>query len=97
MIKNDPSTSIKKHANELKVLEKTERKANKQDLSPDLSLLDYNRWGVFENKKKKCNFPWKSTFDDEWNKMSEWFIVKTCKSFWRCVDTIILKNGGHIE
>ena len=29
--------------------------------------------------------------------MSEEFILKLCKSFQRCVDAIIEKNGGHIE
>ena len=35
--------------------------------------------------------------EEEWNKMSEEFILKACKSFRRRVDTIIEKNGGHIE
>ena len=38
-----------------------------------------------------------TAIEDEWNKMSDEFILKTCKSFWRCVDTIIEKNGGYIE
>ena len=29
--------------------------------------------------------------------MSEEFILKACKSFSRRVDTIIEKNGGHID
>ena len=29
--------------------------------------------------------------------MSEEFILKAYKSFWRRVDTIIEENGGHIE
>ena len=39
VIKKDPTTSIKKHANELKVHKKTSRIEIKQDLSPDLDLL----------------------------------------------------------
>ena len=39
-IKKDPSTSIRKHANELKVGKKTVRTAIKQDLSPNLNPLD---------------------------------------------------------
>ena len=34
-IKKDPTMSVRKHTNELKVLEKTVRTAIKQDLSPD--------------------------------------------------------------
>ena len=41
VIKKDPTTSIRKHANELKVHEKTVRTAIKQDLSPDHNPLDY--------------------------------------------------------
>ena len=39
-IKKDPTTSLRKHANELEVDEKTVRTAIKQDLSQDLNLLD---------------------------------------------------------
>ena len=39
-IKKDPTTSIRKYANELKVHEKTVRTAIKQDSSPDLNFLD---------------------------------------------------------
>ena len=46
MIKKDPTKSIRKHANELKVYKKTVRTAIKQDLSPDLNSLDNTR-GVF--------------------------------------------------
>ena len=31
----------------------------------------------------------KTTFEEEWNKMTEEFILKACKSFLRSVDTII--------
>ena len=51
-IKKYPTTLIRKHANELKVNEKTVRTATKQDLSSDLNLLDYAIWGVLENKQK---------------------------------------------
>ena len=36
-IKKDPTMSIRKHTNELKVHQKTVRTAIKQDLSPDLN------------------------------------------------------------
>ena len=49
-IKKDPTTSIRKHANELEVHEKTVRTAIKQDLSPGLKPLYYTIWGVLENK-----------------------------------------------
>ena len=29
----------------------------------------------------------KTAINEEWNKMSEEFILKACKSLWRCVDT----------
>ena len=35
----------------------------------------------------------KTDIEEEWNKMSDEFILKVCKSFQRRVDT----NGGHIE
>ena len=80
----DSSTSIRKHANEWTAI--------KQDLSPDLNPL----YGAF---KKKCNFPSKywTAVEEEWNKMSEEFTLKTCESFQRRVYTYIEKNCGHIE
>ena len=39
-MKKDPTTSIRKHASELKVHEKTVRTAIKEDLSPDFNPLD---------------------------------------------------------
>ena len=44
--------SIRKHINDLKVHEKTVRRAIKRDLSPDLNPLDYAIWGILENKTK---------------------------------------------
>ena len=46
VIKKDPTTSIRKHANELKVHEKTVRTAIKQDLNPDVNSFGYALWGV---------------------------------------------------
>ena len=40
VIKKDRTTSIRKHDNELKVHKKTVRTAIKQDLNPDINLLD---------------------------------------------------------
>ena len=94
-IKKDLTTSIRKHANELKVHEKTVRTAIKQDLRPNLNLLDYAIWGVLENKKKATSHPnivsLKTAIEDKWNKMSEEFILKACKLFRRRVDTITEK------
>ena len=93
--------SIRKHANELKVHKKTLRTAIKQDLSPGLNSLHYTIWGVLENKTNATSHPniglLKISIEEEWNKMSEEFILNACKSFWRRVDAIILKNGGYIE
>ena len=101
MIKKDPTTFIRKHANELKVHEKTARTAIKQDSSPNLKLLDYIVSGVLENKTNASSHPnigsLKTAIEEEWNKMSEEFILKVRKSFQRQVDTMIEKNGGHIE
>ena len=48
-IKKDPTASIRKHTNELKICKKTVRSAIKQDLSPDLNSLDYTTWCILEN------------------------------------------------
>ena len=93
-IKKDPTTSIRKLANELKVHEKTVRTAIRQDLNPDLNL-DCAIWDVLENKTNVTSHlnigSLKTAIEEEWNKMSEEFILKVCKSFRRCVDTIIEK------
>ena len=49
--KKDPTTSVRKHPNGLKVHEKTMRTSIKQDLNPDHNPHDYTIWGVLENKK----------------------------------------------
>ena len=49
-IQKDPTTSIIKHTNELKVYEKTLRTAIKPHLSQDIYPLDYAIWGALENK-----------------------------------------------
>ena len=41
VIKQDYTTSVRKHVNELKVHEKTKRIAIRQDLTPDLNFFDY--------------------------------------------------------
>ena len=101
VIKKDPKTSIRKHVNELKVHEKTMQTAIKEDLSPDFTSLDYAIWGIFENKTNATVHPnigsLKTTIEEEWNKMSEEFILKTCKAFRRRIDAIIENKGGHIE
>ena len=100
MIKKDLTISIRKHVNELKVHKKTIRTAIKQDLSRDLNTLDYAIWGVLENKTIATSHPNIGSFttavEEEWNKMSEEFILKACKSFWRRVDTIIEKKMAAI-
>ena len=87
-IKKDLTTSIRKYDNKSKVHETSVRTAIKQNLSSDLNLLDYAMWGVLGNKTN-------ATFNQ--NKVSEEFILKASKSFWRRVDTIVEKNGGHFE
>ena len=90
---------IRKYANKLKVhKKKTVRTAIKQDLS--LYHLDYAIWGVLENKTNATAHLniglLKNAFEEEWDKISEEFILKAYESFWRRVDKIIEKNGVHI-
>ena len=101
VIKMDPTKSIKKHTNELKIHQKTVWTAIKLDLSPDLNPLDYILWGILENKTNATSNPnigsLKTAIEEESNEISEEFILKTCKLFKRYVDTIIAKNYGYIE
>ena len=57
MIKKDSTTSIRKHANELRVHEKIVKPAIKYDLIPDIKPLDYTIWGVLKNKKMQLPDP----------------------------------------
>ena len=63
--------------------------------SPDLNPLDYDVWCVLENKTNAISNPnigsLKTAIEGEWNKMSEEFILKVCKSFQRRVGTRIEK------
>ena len=81
-IKRNSPTSIKKHANELKVHKKTVGTAIKQDFNQDLNPLNYAIWGVLENKTNATSHPnfvsLKTAIEEEWNKMSEEFILKAC-------------------
>ena len=92
--------SIRKYANELKVHKKTVKTAIKQDLRSDLNSL-ITQYRVFlKTKQKATPHPniglLKIAIEEEWNKISEEFILKACKSFQRHVDTIIdKKNGSH--
>ena len=93
VIKKDPTTSIRKHANEFKVHEKSGRTAIKP--------LDYTIWGVLENKinaSSNANIgSLRNAIEEEWNKMSEEFIFKACKLFQRYADSIIERKWQHIE
>ena len=55
--------------------------------------IDYAQWGVLENKTNATPIQilvrLRLLLRKEWNKMSEEFILKACKSFRRRVDTII--------
>ena len=67
-----------------------------------LKPLIYAIWGVLENKTNATFHPnigsLKIAVEEEWNKISEGFILKAYKSFWKRVDTISeKKNGGHID
>ena len=106
VIKKDPTTSLRKHTNELKIHKKTVRIAIKQDLSQDLNPLDYAIWGILENKTNVIFHPnigsLETAIEEEWNKMSEEFILKACESFRKNTiiekkNTIIEKNASYIE
>ena len=75
--------TIRKHANELKVQEKTMRTAIKQDLSRDLNPLDYTIWGILENKTHATSHSdigsLKTAIEVELNQISGEFILKACK------------------
>ena len=70
-IKKDPTMSIRKRANELKVHEKTVRTVIKQDLSPDVNPLDDAIWVVLENETNTTSHPnigsLKTVIEEEWN------------------------------
>ena len=66
--------------------------------STDLNPLDYVIRGVLENKTNENSHQrLKTAVEEQWNKMSEELILKSCKSFRRRIDTIIEKNDGHIK
>ena len=69
VIMKGTTTSIRKHANELKVNEKTVRRAIKQDLSPDHNTLDFAIWSFLENKTNATSNrnigSLKTAFDEE--------------------------------
>ena len=52
MVIKDPTISIKKQVNELKVREKTVSTAIEQDLNPDNNPLYYAIWDILEKKKQ---------------------------------------------
>ena len=83
--------SIGKSDNELKVHEKTVRTAIKQNLNQDIYPLNC----VLENKTNATSYrnigSLTTPQKEEWNKISEEFILKACKSFRRRVDTITEK------
>ena len=85
MIKKGPTTSIRKHANEFEIHEKTVRTAITQDLNPDLNTIDFAIWDVLENKTNATSLLdiglLKTAIKEEWNKMSDDFFLKAGKSF----------------
>ena len=67
--------------------------------SLDLYSLDYTIWGVLESKTNTTSYSnigsLKTAIEEEWNKMSEEFILKACKSFRRPVDTMSKKKNKN--
>ena len=58
-------------------------------------------WGVLKNKANATSYPnigsLKIAIEEEWNKMFEELILKACKSFGRCVDTIIKRIAAILS
>ena len=54
-------------------------------LSPDIDPLDYAIWGVLKMKKNATSLQnigsLTTATEEEWNEMSEKFILKECKLF----------------
>ena len=75
VIKKDSTTSLRKHANELKVHKKTLRTEVKEDFSSNLNPIDYALLGVLENKTNATFHPnicsLKTDIEEDWNKMCE--------------------------
>ena len=70
------------------------RNAIKQGLSPDLNPLDYATQGILQNITNATPHPNISSFKTAIGRNG----IKCLKNlFQRHVDTIIEKNGGHIE
>ena len=64
----------------LKIYEKTLRRAIKQNKSQDLNPLNYVIWGVLENKTNATSHPnigsLKTSIKEDWDKIPEEFILK---------------------
>ena len=92
----DPTTTIRKYVNQLKVHEKIVSITIKQNLSPDINPLDCAIWGILENKTNATSYQniglIKTTIKEEWNKMSEESILKSYKLFRSRFDTVIEKK-----
>ena len=65
---------------------------------------DYNRLHYLDVLETKTNATsdrnigsLKTVYEEEWKETSEEFILKTCKSFRRRVDTMTEKNDSYIE
>ena len=101
-MKKGPTTPIRKHGTKLKFPKKTMWRTFKQYLRSDLNPLCYAMWDVFVNKINASSHPniglLKTAFEEEWNKMSEEFILKGEKIVSKaCWYNNWKNNGGHIE
>ena len=69
--------------------------------SPDLNPLDYFTWSVLEHATNRTSHNnvdfFKDTIKQEWNKLSPEYLKNTCASFRRRVNTVIEKEGRHLE
>ena len=69
--------------------------------SQNLNSHDYTEWGILENKINATFHQnigsLKTSIEEEWNKMSEEFILKDCKLFQRHVATIIEKMAAILR
>jgi hypothetical protein len=69
--------------------------------SPDLNLLDFSVWSVLQEKVQAMPHTslaaLRRSITRQWNRMSQAYVSRTCRSFRRRLEAVVAKNGGDIE
>jgi hypothetical protein len=69
--------------------------------SSDLNPLDFSVWSVLQEKVLAMTHTslvaLRQSITREWNRMSPAYVLRTCRSFRRCLQSVVAKNGGYIE